>query len=173
MRLADKHWSNLPRLDYGGELTILKKEIYKRRRHMPIRKLINASGRAIQEIKPVFMMSPMSIAKYISPGQVEFDLVVFDEASQVKPVDSFGAILRGEQVVVVGDNKQLPPTSFFDALIKSDDDEEEEENVTVDMESILDLFLAQNSHQRMLKWHYRSKHDSLIAVSNSEFYETS
>ena len=169
--LADKHWSNLPRLDYGGELTILKKEIFKKRRHMPIRKLIKASGRAIQAIKPVFMMSPMSIAKYIPPGQVEFDLVVFDEASQVKPVDAFGAILRGNQVVVVGDNQQLPPTSFFDALIKADDDEEEEEIVPGDMESILNLFLAQNSHERMLKWHYRSRHDSLIAVSNYEFYD--
>lgn len=168
--LAARHWSNLPNLSYGGELSVIKREINKKRRHLAIRKLIKKSGRAIQTIKPVFMMSPMSIAKYLPQGCVEFDLVVFDEASQVKPVDSFGAILRGKQTVVVGDNKQLPPTSFFDALVKVDDDDFEDDFVTGDMQCILSLFLAQNSHERMLNWHYRSRHDSLIAVSNNEFY---
>lgn len=168
-RLADMHWRSLPNLHGGGELQVISREINKKRRHMPIRKLISAAGRAIQAIKPVFMMSPMSIATYIPPGTAEFDLVVFDEASQVKPVDAFGAIIRGGQVVVVGDSKQLPPTSFFDSLIENDN-EEDFENVG-DMESILSLFLGKGSPERMLRWHYRSRHDSLIAVSNHEFYD--
>jgi very-short-patch-repair endonuclease len=114
------------------------------------------------------MMSPMSVAKYLPPNSVEFDLVVFDEASQVKPVDAFGSIARGSQTVVVGDSKQLPPTSFFDASREGD---EEVYDSVGDMESILSLFLAQGTPERMLRWHYRSEHDSLIAVSNNEFYE--
>ena len=168
-RLANLHWKSLPTLDGGGELQIISREINKKRRHMPIRVLMNKAGRAIQAIKPVFMMSPMSIATYVPPGSVHFDLVVFDEASQVKPVDAFGAIMRGNQAVVVGDSKQLPPTSFFDSLIESDE-EEDFENIG-DTESILSLFLGKGAPERMLRWHYRSRHDSLIAVSNNEFYD--
>ena len=168
-RLANLHWKSLPTLDGGGELQIISSEINKKRRHMPIRVLMNKAGRAIQAIKPVFMMSPMSIATYVPPGSVHFDLVVFDEASQVKPVDAFGAIMRGNQAVVVGDSKQLPPTSFFDSLIESDE-EEDFENIG-DTESILSLFLGKGAPERMLRWHYRSRHDSLIAVSNNEFYD--
>ncbi|MEI6260536.1 MAG: DUF3320 domain-containing protein [Deltaproteobacteria bacterium] len=169
VRLASLHWQSLPKLSDGGELQIINREINKKRRHMPIRKLMSEAGRAIQAIKPVFMMSPMSIATYLPPGSVQFDLVVFDEASQVKPVDAFGAIIRGNQSVVVGDSKQLPPTSFFDSLIEIDNDEDME-NVG-DMESIMSLFLGMGAPERMLRWHYRSRHDSLIAVSNHEFYD--
>lgn len=168
-RLAASHWERLPSLNGNGELHIINREINKKRRHMPIRKLMSEAGRAIQAIKPVFMMSPMSIATYIPPGSVQFDLVVFDEASQVKPVDAFGAIMRANQAVVVGDSKQLPPTSFFDTLIDSYD-EDDFENVS-DMESVLSLFLGKGAPERMLRWHYRSRHDSLIAVSNYEFYD--
>lgn len=168
IRLAAKHWESIPKLSNGGELMIINREINKKRRLMPIRKLIDQAGRAIQAIKPIFMMSPMSIATYIPQGSVQFDLVVFDEASQVKPVDAFGAIIRGKQTVVVGDSKQLPPTSFFDSLTDSAD-EDDYENVG-DMESILSLFLGKGAPERMLRWHYRSRHDSLIAVSNNEFY---
>ena len=168
VRLASEHWKSLPKLSGGGELQIISREINKKRRHMPIRKLIGEAGRAIQAIKPVFMMSPMSIATYVPSGALQFDLVVFDEASQVKPVDAFGAILRGKQVVVVGDSKQLPPTSFFDSLNDGSNDEDYES--VGDMESILSLFLGKGAPERMLRWHYRSRHDSLIAVSNNEFY---
>lgn len=169
IRLASLHWNTLPSLSGGGQLQVISREINKKRRHLPIRKLMAEAGNAIQAIKPVFMMSPMSIATYISPGSAYFDLVVFDEASQVKPVDAFGAIRRGKQSVVVGDSKQLPPTSFFDSLI--DGDEEEDVERVGDMESILSLFLAKGAPERMLRWHYRSRHDSLIAVSNNEFYD--
>jgi very-short-patch-repair endonuclease len=166
-RLALNHWQNLPKQGTAGQLGVLTREFQKKRRHLPIRQLMQQAGRAIQAIKPVFMMSPMSVATYLPAGSVSFDLVIFDEASQVKPVDAFGAIVRGKQSVVVGDSKQLPPTRFFDAVVEVD---EEEETLTGDLESILGLFLAQGSSQRMLRWHYRSRHESLIAVSNYEFY---
>ena len=100
----------------NGQLGILMHEFEKRVRHLPIRRLMAKAGRAMQAIKPVFMMSPMSIANYLPPGAMKFDLVIFDEASQVKPVDALGAILRGKQLVVVGDSKQMPPTRFFDSI---------------------------------------------------------
>ncbi len=104
------HYKNLPHANAAGEMGILNHEMHKKRRHKPIRRLLSEAGRAIQKIKPVFMMSPMSVATYLQQGDLEFDLVIFDEASQVKVVDALGAILRGKQVVVVGDTKQMPPT---------------------------------------------------------------
>lgn len=169
-QLARAHWKRLPRYEAGGQLGILRREFEKRARHLPIRQLMARAGRAVQAIKPVFMMSPLSIAAFLPPGAIEFDLVVFDEASQVKPVDAFGAIMRGRQFVVVGDSRQMPPTSFFDKLIEASE-EDEEESGTRDMESILGLCLARGIPERMLRWHYRSRHESLIAVSNYEFYD--
>lgn len=167
-RAALKHWDGVPPLEAGGQVNVLRTEFNKKARHMPIRKLMQSAGLAIQAIKPVFMMSPLSIANYLPPGALHFDLVIFDEASQVRPVDALGALLRGRQLVVVGDSKQLPPSSFFDSLLKEVDDEE---NVTADMPSILGMCDAQGAPQRMLRWHYRSRHESLITLSNQEFYE--
>jgi hypothetical protein len=166
--VALKHWEGLPKGNAGGQVNILKTEFNKKARHMPIRKLVEEAGKAMQAIKPVWMMSPMSIANYLPPGAIDFDLVIFDEASQVRPVDAIGAIARGKQLVVVGDTRQLPPTSFFDKL---NTDVEEEENVTADMQSILGMCDGQGAPTRMLKWHYRSQHESLITLSNHEFYE--
>ena len=151
------------------QLRLLQREIQKRSRHKPIRRLIIDAGDIIQDLKPVFMMSPLSIANYLEPGTVEFDLIVFDEASQVRPVDALGALLRGEKAVVVGDSRQLPPTSFFDRVSHGDDDSDD--SVTGDIESILGLFTSKGAPSRELRWHYRSRHESLIAVSNREFYE--
>ena len=170
VKVAHQHWKHLPQYEASsGQLGLLRREFQKKRRHLPIRQLMTKSGNAIQAIKPVFMMSPLSVATFIPPKSVDFDLVVFDEASQVKPVDAFGSIVRGKQTVVVGDTQQLPPTSFFDK--HTDEDDDTEENVTADTESILGLFSAQNSPERMLRWHYRSRHPSLIAVSNFCFYD--
>ncbi len=173
--LAYAHWKNLPKSDSAhGQLSILLREFAKRTRLFPIRKLIKQAGNAIQAIKPVFMMSPLSIASFLPPGNISFDLVIFDEASQVKPVDAFNAILRGKQLVVVGDSKQLPPTSFFDELSYGDDedvDEDTDQSATQNIESILQLMKSQGAPERMLQWHYRSRHESLIAVSNHEFYD--
>ena len=171
--IAERHWEQLPGRQGGGQLGILMHEYQKKKRHLPVRQLMGIAGRAIQDIKPVFMMSPLSIAKYIPPRSVEFDLVVFDEASQVRPVEALGAIIRGRHAVVVGDSKQLPPTNFFDRLgdDRTGDDGEEEGIQTTDLESILGMFCAKGAPERMLRWHYRSRHESLIAVSNHEFYD--
>ena len=167
-RVALKHFEALPKEQGGGQWNILRGEFNRKSRHMPIRKLMQEAGLAIQTIKPVFMMSPMSIANFLPPGSIEFDLVIFDEASQVRPVEALGALLRGKQLVVVGDTKQLPPTSFFD---KMNAETEDEENVTADIQSILGMCDGQGAPQRMLRWHYRSRHESLISLSNHEFYE--
>ena len=169
-KVAYEHWKHLPQHEASsGQLGLLRREFQKKRRHLPIRQLMTRAGNAVQAIKPIFMMSPLSVATFLPPNSVDFDWVVFDEASQVKPVDAFGAIIRGGQTVVVGDNRQLPPTRFFDKHIE-DDGEDAEENIAGDMESILGLFSAQNAPERMLRWHYRSRHESLITVSNIEFY---
>ena len=169
-RVLQKHWGNIPKTQFsGGKLGILKKELAKKRKLKPIRKLISECGEVILDLKPLLLMSPMTVAQFIETNSLEFDLVVFDEASQIKPVEAFGSILRAKQVVVVGDSKQLPPTSFFDT---SSEDEEEEDFVTSDVESILALSQAKNMDENMLRWHYRSKHESLITVSNREFYNS-
>src|SRR3546814_8258925 len=153
-------------------LPIFRAEIARRRGHMPIRKLMERAAPAVQALKPVFMMSPLSVAQFLPPGVLDFDLLVMDEASQIQPVDALGAVARAKQVVVVGDPKQLPPTAFFAKMTNSvnEDDDDEGGRVT-DIESILGLFTARGLPWRMLRWNYRSRHQSLIAVSNRQFYE--
>ncbi len=175
-KLAEQHWKSLPGAVAYGQIGVLRRECAKKTRHLPIRRLMEQAGAAVQAAKPVFLMSPLSVASYLPPGGPAFDLVVFDEASQVRPVDALGAILRGKQLVVVGDEKQLPPTSFFDTMVSAEGITDGEEdgpgtNVTQDMQSVLGLCAAQGMPARMLRWHYRSRHDSLIALSNHEFYE--
>ena len=174
-RLALEHWQRLPRHEGGGQLAVLRREFEKKSRHMPLRSLLGRAGNAVRAIKPVFLMSPLSVASYLAPGGPAFDLVVFDEASQVRPVDALGSILRGRQAVVVGDSRQLPPTSFFDRLTGVDseplDDDDDEAAPAGDVESVLGLFAAMGAPERMLRWHYRSRHESLIAVANREFYD--
>jgi very-short-patch-repair endonuclease/DNA polymerase III delta prime subunit len=165
--LAKGIWDRQPGINQPGEMAVIRNELNKKRRLMPIRQLIDQAGRAIQAIKPVFMMSPMSIANFLPPGKVEFDVVIFDEASQVKAVDAFGALLRGRQAIVVGDTRQMPPSDFFGREVELDD----EDNVTSDIDSVLSMFRARGAQERYLSWHYRSRHESLIAVSNVEFYD--
>lgn len=168
-----------------GEMKILRGEIGKKRGHMALRRLFAHAGEAVQRIKPVLLMSPISVAQFLPPGKLAFDLLVIDEASQVRPEDALGAIARASQIVVVGDQKQLPPSSFFDRVLSDDADDEpldDEGAENVDgllgsaaaagsMESILSLCEARGLSARMLQWHYRSRDPSLIQVSNSEFYE--
>jgi len=175
-QIAAHHAAQRPRGSAGvGPLGVLNAELAKKRGHLPIRQLLDKAGPAIQQLKPVFMMSPLSVAQFLKPGGLTFDMLVMDEASQIEPVDALGAIARVGQLVVVGDEKQLPPTSFFKKLTGEEDrDEDNDEGVTIqakDAESILDLCLAKGVPFRLLNWHYRSKHQSLIAVSNKEFYE--
>ncbi len=158
-----------------GEYTdmhLLRREINKQRRHIPIRQLMSRAGRALQELKPCFMMGPLAVAQYLGQGTLEFDLIVMDEASQLRPEEALGAIARGSQLVVVGDPKQLPPTSFFDRMVDAGDEEEDEAPAAVaGMESILDICQQLFTPVRSLRWHYRSRHESLIAFSNHHFYK--
>lgn len=174
-QIAERHSASLPRAAGGiGPLGVLNGEFAKRRNHLPLRQLLERAGTVIQDIKPVFLMSPLSVAQFLKPGTLSFDLLVMDEASQIEPVDAFGAIARSKQIVVVGDERQLPPTKFFSKLTSDIDENEDDDDVTFrakDAESVLDLCLAKGMHHRMLNWHYRSKHQSLIAVSNQQFYE--
>ncbi|MCZ2155208.1 MAG: hypothetical protein LC114_15120, partial [Bryobacterales bacterium] len=155
------------------EMALITKEINKQKRHIPIRQLIQRAPNALVALKPCFMMSPLSVAQYLAPGQLKFDLVVMDEASQLKPEDAIGALARGGQVVVVGDPKQLPPTTFFQRVLldTEEDISEEEKAVVEDGESILDVASTLFQPIRRLRWHYRSQHHSLIAFSNKEFYQ--
>jgi very-short-patch-repair endonuclease len=157
-----------PVRDYTDR-ALIERELQKQKRHIPIRQLVRRAGRALQAIKPCFMMSPLSVAQYLEPGQINFDLVVMDEASQLKPEDALGAIARASQLIVVGDPNQLPPTSFFDRS-EGVIDEEEEVAAIQDTESILDICLT-TYRKRRLRWHYRSEHESLIAFSNQRFYD--
>ena len=155
------------------DMQLLRREINKQRRHIPIRQLVKRAGAALQELKPCFMMGPLSVAQYLEQGVLKFDLVVMDEASQLRPEEAIGAIARGTQLVVVGDPKQLPPTSFFDRMVDGSDDEEEDEAPAAisGMESILDICQQLFTPVRSLRWHYRSHHESLIAFSNHHFYK--
>lgn len=172
-----KHLAQLP-TGAAGQMGFLRGEMAKKRRHRPIRQMMKAAGQMVQRIKPVLLMSPISIAQYLPPGAAEFDLLVIDEASQVRPEEALGAIARCRQIVVVGDQKQLPPTSFFDRIAGSEDvdlDEEAEGEVctatATEMESVLTLCEARGLNQAMLEWHYRSRDPSLIMVNNAEFYD--
>jgi len=155
------------RVSERTERFLLEHECTKKTRHLPIRQLLHRASSALVALKPCFMMGPMSVAQYLAPGQIEFDLVVMDEASQIKPQDALGAVARGAQLVVVGDPKQLPPTSFFDRVVN---DDEEDPTAIEESESILDATLPLFPARR-LRWHYRSQHESLIAFSNHSFYE--
>jgi DNA polymerase III delta prime subunit len=166
-------WDHRPDLVQGAssssEAGVLVREFRKKQRHLSIRKLMVEAGSLVQDLKPCFMMSPLSVAKYLDPQKVHFDVVIFDEASQVRPQDALGAILRGDQLVVMGDPNQLPPTSFFEAVVERDEDETNVGSI-VDLQSILDACEG-TFPRRTLRWHYRSRHESLITVSNSEFYD--
>ena len=166
------HYSLMPKInDNSKDMALIRRELNKKRNKMPIRRLLLKASSSILKIKPVFMMSPISVASFLPPKEVVFDLVVFDEASQVRPVEAFGALLRAKQIVVVGDSKQLPPTNFFDNLTNKYDEVNDEDYDVSNMESILTLLLAMNIPQRTLSWHYRSRNRSLISLSNNEFYE--
>jgi very-short-patch-repair endonuclease len=134
--------------------------------------MLRRAGKAIQELKPCFMMGPQAVAQFLAPGHLHFDIVVMDEASQLRPEEAIGAIARGSQLVVVGDPKQLPPTSFFSRMAAADGDGDDGIGplTTTEAESILDVCISHFQPVRTLRWHYRSRHESLIAFSNHHFY---
>ncbi|PUA26968.1 MAG: hypothetical protein B0W54_20750 [Cellvibrio sp. 79] len=149
------------------EFGALARELQKKSRHIPTRALIDQLGGSLLDLCPCLMMSPLSVAQFLPSDFRGFDLVVFDEASQMTTWDSVGAIARGKNVIVVGDPKQMPPTNFFSGGKSSEETEEE------DLESILDQALAAGLPLKRLMGHYRSRHETLIAFSNSKYYENS
>ena len=155
-----------------SEIGVLLRETNKKRRHLPLRKLFAQMPTLLRRLKPCIMMSPLSVSTYFESSNVRFDLVIFDEASQVRPHDAICAIYRGKQLVVAGDQKQLPPTNFFERLTSDgSEDENEEEISTNDYESILDTCASLGLPRQRLKWHYRSRRESLISFSNRNFYD--
>ena len=152
----------------SSEMGILRRELKKKRRHLPPRKLFGKIPNLLPRLKPCFLMSPLSVSQFLDVSMPRFDLVVFDEASQVPVWDAIGALARGKKAVVVGDSKQLPPTSFFQ---KVDDEDAPTEDDLVDLESILDECAATQMPTLSLRWHYRSRHEGLIAFSNQNYYE--
>ena len=153
------------------EMALLRHEIGKSKRFTPIRSMVQRAGKSIQILKPCIMMSPLSLAKFLPAGAMHFDLVVIDEASQMKPEDALGGLLRTDQIVVVGDPKQLPPTDFFNRTGGAAGDILDEEFEDIDDESILQACHNAFRQVRRLKWHYRSRCESLIAFSNRMFYD--
>jgi hypothetical protein len=149
----------------SSEPGILVKAIKNKGRGIAIRQLFERIHNLLPKIKPCMLMSPLSVAQYLGPTFPKFDLVIFDEASQLPTSEAIGAMARGKDVIVVGDPKQLPPTSFFSA-------QQTEENFDLqDLESVLDDCLSIRMPQKHLRWHYRSEHESLISFSNNHFYE--
>lgn len=150
----------------SSEIGLLQRAIKSGGRGISVRKLFDSIPNLLRRLCPCMLMSPMSVAQFIDPKFPKFDLVIFDEASQLPTSEAVGAISRGENVVVVGDPKQLPPTSFFSATHVDEENIDKE-----DLESVLDDCLAINMPQQHLLWHYRSRHESLIAYSNMKYYE--
>lgn len=154
-----------------AELGLLRKEIGKKTRHIPVRQLLARIPTLMPRLKPCVLMSPLSVAQYLGADHEHFNVVVFDEASQIPVWDAVGAIARGRQLIVVGDPKQLPPTNFFN---RSDDGADADDDSLIeceDLESILDELLSNGVRHKRLQWHYRSRHEGLIAFSNRHYYE--
>lgn len=149
------------------EMSLIHHQLGLMRNRVGVRDLTARAGSALLDLKPCWMMSPLAVAQYLHDG-LKFDLVVIDEASQMTPENALGAIMRAQQVVVVGDTKQLPPTNFFQKVLEADD---EDEDARTDSESILDMANTSFRPVRQLRWHYRSRHPHLIALSNKMVYD--
>ena len=154
--------------DAPGEWAVLKKQMTLKKRHMPLRQLLSALPTLLRRLTPCLLMSPLSVAQYLEAGRHIFDVVIFDEASQIPVWDALGAIAHGRNVIVVGDQKQLPPTNFFQ---RGDDANADDANTDVDLESILDQCVTSNLPCIPLRWHYRSRNESLITFSNQQYYD--
>jgi very-short-patch-repair endonuclease len=171
MRRPVPEGTQSPVVGQKTEKALLRHCIGLQRGQPAIRAVTTRAGRALQALKPCFMMGPLSVAQYLEPGKLEFDLVIMDEASQLRPEDAIGTVARGGQLIVVGDEQQMPPTSFF---IANDADGAEGDGGFVGQQDGSILALAAGSfgdRQAMLNWHYRSRHPELIAFSNHEFYD--
>ena len=176
METASKITKNYPvnNFDYAKSTMIygLQKCIKNGGHKTTIRNILIEYGKLIRTICPCFLMSPMSAAQYLSLDSEKFDIVIFDEASQIPTCEAIGAVSRGKSLIVAGDPEQMPPTSFFQTVIGNNEISEISSNFE-DLESLLDDCLALGMRRNRLLWHYRSTHESLIAFSNNTFYDHS
>ncbi len=155
----------------GSEVGLLQREARKKRRHLSVRRLLEQIPHLLPRLKPCLLMSPLSIAQYLPASREPFDVVIFDEASQIPTHDAVGAIARGRQVIVVGDSKQLPPTSFFHVDLSEIEEDPTDGMWVQELESILDECMASGLPACMLEWHYRSRDERLITFSNWKYYD--
>jgi very-short-patch-repair endonuclease len=171
--LRDRVQHQLRQPEASASLPRLRREMVKQRKLSPLRKTLRECEGAIRAIKPCFMMSPLTVAQYLDGTQPTFDLVIFDEASQLPTEDAIGPVIRGRQLVVVGDPKQLPPTNFFSVSSGTVTAPVGEDGTPLyeDSESVLEEFMGAAVPMSRLKWHYRSAHESLINFSNINFYD--
>lgn len=160
-----REWSEQPQAKQ--QIQLLNREREKKKGHQKIRKFIKNAPELVATLKPCWLMSPLAVSQYIDPDAVEFDVIIFDEASQVRTEDAVPSIMRAKQVIVVGDDRQLPPTSFFKSTASDDEEDEEQE----EYDSLLNECSTFLPHFT-LRWHYRSKDESLIAFSNQKFYNS-
>jgi very-short-patch-repair endonuclease len=172
-RLRDSVQTRLREPAAKEAMPFLQSQMARERRHAPLRRTLQHSGAAIRAIKPCFMMSPLTVAQLLDGGGPSFDVVIFDEASQLPSEDAVGAIVRGRRLVVVGDPRQLPPTNFFSVMSGQATAELAEDGTPLfeDTESVLEEFLGAGVPKTRLRWHYRSAHESLITFSNVSFYD--
>ena len=172
LEIRDKLYQSRPDSSWiqakSAETTILRREMNKKRRIKPLRRLFHEIPNLILNLRPCLMMSPLTVCQLLDTDLFQFDIAIFDEASQIPPEYALGTIIRAKQLVIAGDRHQLPPTRFFqsESIDEFDDDDYEAE----DYESILDACDAINLPNKMLRWHYRSEDESLIAFSNFHFY---
>lgn len=168
--LAQRFRTILADTNYSQQIHILMRETQKKRRHKPIRKFLLEISDILRFIKPCILMSPLSVSSFLDLDKFinYFDIVIFDEASQLRTPEAIPAVVRGKQIIVAGDPKQLPPTNFFKSYYELEDDEDEREP----LDSFLDecIALPHAFKQGYLRWHYRSRDERLIAFSNHYFY---
>ena len=160
--------------DYPVETSLVKAQAVKKRRHLPVRRLFEQAPHVLTAIRPCWTMSPLLVAETIPANMDLFDVVIFDEASQIPPAEAAGSLTRAPQAVIAGDDRQLPPTSFFAKQVIDEEDEDGDDDLNTalidDIESILDVVKAGPLREEMLRWHYRSRDARLIAFSNANLY---
>ena len=166
-RLALNVPRNMDDAHSGSETYILNKAVNSSRIRKSIRTLLSEIPNVLPKLCPCFLMSPQSVSQYITMEYPKFDIVIFDESSQITTSKAIGSLGRAKNAVIAGDSKQLPPTSFFQKKVESDDDDD-----LIDVDSFLDDCLSLSMPETYLEWHYRSRHESLIAFSNRMFYDS-
>ena len=156
--------------NFPKELADLEHESKLQRLRKSLRQIINMIPNLLLSIKPCLMMSPLTVSQLLDPAQFNFDYIIFDEASQLTTEDCIGSMIRGKRLIVAGDEQQLPPTSFFKSVTEPSEDDYSDDDEKEDLESILVECQTSSFPKCMLKWHYRSKDEHLIAFSNKHLY---